>query len=101
MCLFGSQVSPFLMAESLLTSPGQLQSHKLITRHFEKINLAAVAPNSSYLLWSVCLLGEKETFLTEIPLLVSFPQKGKLFIRSLGNAGPLQSCETEFMGEEN
>lgn len=75
MCLFGSQVSLFLMAESLLMSPGQLQSNKLITSHVEIMNPAAVAPKIPYLLQSVCLLGEKETFLTELPLLVSFPPK--------------------------
>lgn len=70
MGLFDIQVSL-----SLLTSSEQLQSNKLITRHFEKMNLAAVAPKISYLLQNVCLLGEKETFLTELRFLVSFSPK--------------------------
>lgn len=81
MCLFGSQISLFLMAESFLTSPGQLQSNKLIAQHFERMNLAAVPLKISYLLQSVCLLGEKETFFGPNYLSLSAsPQKGKLII---------------------
>lgn len=83
------------MSESLVTNAGQLQSNKLITRHFEKMNLADFAPSISYLPQSVCLLGEKEMFLTQIPLFVTFPPEGTLFERSLGSAGTLQSCEKD------
>lgn len=94
MGLFGIQVSL-----SLLTSPEQLQSNKLITRHFEKINLAAVAPKISHLLQSVPFGRKGNIFYwtTYLSLSVS-PLKCKLIIRSLRNAGPLQSCEAEFIG---
>ena len=63
------------MSESLVTCPRWFQNSKLVTRHFEKTNLADFAPSISYLPQSVCLLGEKEAFLTEIPLCHLPPQK--------------------------